>query len=263
MPDTNVTGAAGHAVIAVNDMCPWSGKSVSSDSITSYKGHPVGFCNTGCRDKFDRAIGVFDAAIAGLPAPRTLLGFVGAVRAPARLSEAALVVIDAQAEYRDGSLRLEGIDGALERVATLIARARAAGTPVVHVRQKGRADGLFDPARGGVIMEDAAPLANEPVVEKTLPNAFAGTRLHEKLAGLERPKLILAGFMTHMCISASARAGLDLGHEITVAGDAAATRALPGTMGGAPVSARQVHETALAELADRFAVVVAVDSIFD
>ena len=36
----------------VNDVCPWSGEPVSADSLTLYKGKVVGFCNTGCRDKF-------------------------------------------------------------------------------------------------------------------------------------------------------------------------------------------------------------------
>ena len=49
---------------AVNDICPWSGKPVSADSLTLYRGHVVGFCNPGCRDKFDAATRMFDAAIA-------------------------------------------------------------------------------------------------------------------------------------------------------------------------------------------------------
>ena len=47
----------------VNEVCPWSGKPVSADSLTYYRGEVVGFCNTGCRDKFDAAAGAFDAAI--------------------------------------------------------------------------------------------------------------------------------------------------------------------------------------------------------
>ncbi|HHI82133.1 MAG TPA: glutathione S-transferase [Rhizobiales bacterium] len=47
----------------INDTCPWSGKPVSGDSLTLYNGQVVGFCNTGCRDKFDRAIQMFDAAL--------------------------------------------------------------------------------------------------------------------------------------------------------------------------------------------------------
>jgi len=49
----------------VNDVCPWSGEPVSEDSLTQYRGEVVGFCNPGCRDKFDAAAKVFDAAIEG------------------------------------------------------------------------------------------------------------------------------------------------------------------------------------------------------
>ena len=47
----------------INDTCPWSGKPVSADSLTLYNGQVVGFCNTGCRDKFETAIGHFNAAV--------------------------------------------------------------------------------------------------------------------------------------------------------------------------------------------------------
>jgi hypothetical protein len=49
----------------INAVCPWSGKPVAADSLTLYRGSVVGFCNPGCRDKFDKAAGMFDAAIAG------------------------------------------------------------------------------------------------------------------------------------------------------------------------------------------------------
>jgi len=47
----------------INEVCPWSGKPVSENSLTLYKGHVVGFCNTGCKDKFEKAVQMFDAAI--------------------------------------------------------------------------------------------------------------------------------------------------------------------------------------------------------
>ena len=47
----------------VNQVCPWSGDPVSGDSLTVYQGKVVGFCNTGCRDKFEAAAKAFDAAI--------------------------------------------------------------------------------------------------------------------------------------------------------------------------------------------------------
>lgn len=49
----------------VNTHCPWSGEPVSEDGLTQYRGKVVGFCNPGCRDKFDAAAQAFDAAIEG------------------------------------------------------------------------------------------------------------------------------------------------------------------------------------------------------
>ena len=49
----------------VNATCPWSGKPVSADSLTTYRGQVVGFCNPGCREKFEAATQAFDAAIDG------------------------------------------------------------------------------------------------------------------------------------------------------------------------------------------------------
>ena len=49
---------------AVNETCPWSGKAISADALTLYRGFVVGFCNPGCRDKFEAATGHFEAALA-------------------------------------------------------------------------------------------------------------------------------------------------------------------------------------------------------
>ena len=49
----------------VNATCPLSGEPVSADSLTLYRGKVVGFCNPGCRAKFDAAAHAFDAAIEG------------------------------------------------------------------------------------------------------------------------------------------------------------------------------------------------------
>ena len=46
----------------INETCPWSGKPVQAESLTEYNGNIVGFCNPGCRDKFEVAIRHFEAA---------------------------------------------------------------------------------------------------------------------------------------------------------------------------------------------------------
>ena len=63
----------------INETCPWSGKPVQADSLTEYDGVIVGFCNTGCRDKFENAIRHFEAAKAsGEAAASDRQGMLGA-----------------------------------------------------------------------------------------------------------------------------------------------------------------------------------------
>lgn len=47
----------------INEACPWSGKPVQADSLTRYKGQVVGFCNPGCKEKFESAVGHFETAL--------------------------------------------------------------------------------------------------------------------------------------------------------------------------------------------------------
>ena len=163
---------------------------------------------------------------------KTLLQLAGANLSPPSLSEATVVVIDAQREYVDGALPLLNVRSALDRIAELLSRARAAGRPIIHVQHKGRAGGLFDPGtKNFAFAEEAEPLAGEAVVKKGLPNSFAGTDLKVVLDQTGAKRLVLAGFMTHMCVSATARAALDLGFQGTVLSDATATRDLPDPAG--------------------------------
>lgn len=48
----------------LNSRCPWSGKPVQADSLAEYKGRVIGFCNPGCRDKFEQAVSRFEELLA-------------------------------------------------------------------------------------------------------------------------------------------------------------------------------------------------------
>ncbi|BBK29834.1 nicotinamidase-related amidase [Stella humosa] len=199
-----------------------------------------------------------------MTAARTLLQMAGADATPGPLSTAAVVVIDAQREYLDGRLPLPGAAPALEAMQQLLRRARAAGAPIIHVAHLGKAGGLFDPdGPGGQIADQVRPEPGETVITKGLPNAFAGTDLQSALKATGRTSLVVAGFMTHMCVSSTARAALDLGYRTTVIADATATRALPDPTGGPDLDPQQLQRASLAELADRFAVVAPLSALVD
>jgi len=195
-----------------------------------------------------------------MTAPKTLFALAGYTPAPSPLPESCLVFIDYQNEYLSGPLALPDADAAVERAGDLLARARSAGTRIIHIAHKGAPGGLFDrEAERGAIIAALAPGDGETVVEKPRPNAFSGTGLAE-LVGPAATKLILAGFMTHMCVASTARAALDLGYVTTVAADACATRDLPGHDGGV-IAAGDLHRAELAALADRFACIAGCSAI--
>jgi nicotinamidase-related amidase len=192
----------------------------------------------------------------------TLLQLAKADLTPARLANATLVLIDLQNEYVSGPLALPEASGAITNAASLLAKARQAGTPVIHVAHRGRPGGMFDrSAARGAIVSELTPLQGEPVVEKELPNAFAKTELERRLQETGRREIILVGMMTHMCVSSTARAALDLGFRTTIDASSCATRDLPDGWGGV-IPARTVHEVALAELSDRFAIIVRDGGMF-
>ena len=172
--------------------------------------------------------------------PKTLLQMAGASNAPPALSDSTVVVIDAQREYTDGKLPLTNVQPALDEIGKLLeARSRLAdsGDPHPASGQGGR---RVRARHAGLRVRLAGePRAGEAVVHKSLPNAFASTDLASRLAALKKPNVVLVGFMTHLCVEATARASIDLGFKATVVASATATRPLPDPLGGASLERRR------------------------
>lgn len=188
--------------------------------------------------------------------PVTLNELFGRIAKPARLGVAPLVLIDCQNDYLAGPLGLSDIEAAVEATGLLLDAARTRGSKVIHVVQRGIAGGLFDlEGRGGAIIDRLAPRAGESIVVKTRPNGFSDTTLLTEM-GDTGGEMIVAGFMTHNCVSSTARAALDLGILPTVVSDATATRDLPLSEG--IVTAADLQRAELASLGDRHAVIVTV-----
>ncbi|MFK8844087.1 cysteine hydrolase family protein [Streptomyces sp. Ac-502] len=180
---------------------------------------------------------------------------------PPRLSESALLMIDFQNTYRTGVMALDGADQALGAAARLLERARAAGTPVVHIVNDGGEGTPYDiRADIGAISDQVTPVAGEPVVVKRFPNAFHATELERTLSELgfgpgSGKDLVLAGFMTHMCVTFTAQGAFNLGYRPTVVADTTATRALAAP-DGTVLPAAALRTAALTTVTDLFGLVV-------
>lgn len=176
--------------------------------------------------------------------------------APVSFAESTLILIDCQNTYTQGVMELQGVQAALDEAAVLLDRARTAGTPVIHIQHDDGPGSLYDiEGESGAIVARVAPREGERVVIKNYPNSFVQTELDDILKAADASSLVLAGFMTHMCVNSTARGAFNLGYSPTVVASATATRTLPG-VGDELVPADVVQSASLAALSDLFAVVV-------
>ncbi|WP_406504161.1 isochorismatase family protein [Streptomyces sp. NBC_00212] len=192
----------------------------------------------------------------------TLRDVIGLDNQPPKLSESVLIMIDFQNTYRTGVMALEGAEEALTAGARLLARARAACAPVVHVINDGGEGGPYDiRAHIGAISDEVAPRGGEPVVVKQVPNAFHLTDLEKTLSELgaapgSGKDLVIGGFMTHMCVNYTAQGAFNLGYRPTVVAETTATRALAAP-DGTVLPAAALQAAALTAITDLFGIVVA------
>lgn len=170
-------------------------------------------------------------------ATTTLRELNGFDETPASLMRRDLILVDYQNTYVGGVMELDGWQAALDSASALLGRAREAGAKVIHVINDGGEGTPYDiRAEIGRIHPSVAAIEGEPVVVKTAPNAFVGTDLGEHVDAAGHKDVIIAGFMTHMCVTFTAEGAFLRGNRPTVVADACATRPLrsAGTE-GAPI----------------------------
>ena len=188
-----------------------------------------------------------------MSALKTMFQLTGRGYAAATLSNASLLIIDAQNEYLSGPLALSGMEAATANIALLLDAARKAKRPVIHIRHLGTVGGMFAPqGERGAFIKGLEPQGDELIIEKRMPNAFNDTGLQKTLENLGSLDVIVCGFMSHSSVSTTVRAAKDYGLRCTLVEDACATRDLPTPDGGV-ISAQQVQRTEMAIMNDNFA----------
>ncbi|KAH7401204.1 Isochorismatase-like protein [Pyrenochaeta sp. MPI-SDFR-AT-0127] len=180
---------------------------------------------------------------------RSLLGIPAGTASP---SDSALLIIDAQNEYASGALTVTNASASGQVIADLLEKYRAANGKVVHI--------LHKTPEGAPIFTPGTDLADEfkelkakdgeTTIWKQFPGSFEQTELHSTLESWGIKKLVLTGYMAHVCVSTTAREAFQKGYEVILVEDGIGDRDIPGVQGD------EVTRVALAELADVFGTVV-------
>lgn len=154
-------------------------------------------------------------------------------------------------------MKTENVASTRKEISSLLEKYRAASSPIIHVLHK-TPDGapVFTPNTD--LAEEFAeltPKAGEKVIWKQNPGSFTGTDLDAYIKAADRQKLVLTGYMAHVCVSTTARQAAEKGYDVILARGAIGDRDIPGS------KAEEVVKVALNELADAFGSVVDADSI--
>lgn len=194
--------------------------------------------------------------ISSITPSQTLRDIAGLGHNAAKLKDSVLILIDIQNTYRRGIMQLTHVEPAILEASKLLIKARSLGIPVIHIQHDAGVGSPYDiSAEIGAIAAEVAPITGEKVIVKNYPNAFVQTSLDAELKALGTKNIVLAGFMTHMCVNSTAHGGFNLGYAPTVIASATATRPLLSA-NGKVLSADEVQHGALASTRDMYAVVL-------
>lgn len=150
----------------------------------------------------------------------------------------ALVVIDVQNDVMAGAWQAEEV---VDRIATLIQRAREADIPVVYVQHED--SGMPRGAEGWQIVDAISPRAGDTVVAKRFADAFAETTLGETLKDLGVRHVVMAGASTDVCIRTTTLRTLIEGYDLTLVEDCHTTEDTGFDLSDGekvPISAKQI-----------------------
>lgn len=133
----------------------------------------------------------------------------------------ALLIIDVQVNLIEPAYRSSEV---LANIQTLLARARATGTPVVYIQHDGpQGHDLHLGTPGWHIHPAIAPLDGELVVHKESSDAFYETILQSELEKLGITHLVVAGGQTEYCVDTTVRRAVSNGYQVTLVSDAHTT----------------------------------------
>ncbi|BEI84777.1 hypothetical protein CcaverHIS002_0501780 [Cutaneotrichosporon cavernicola] len=176
----------------------------------------------------------------------------------ASISDSVLLIVDAQGEYADGHLKVTNIATSRPALHKLYERYRDGGGDVVHiVHEVAEGTPVFTPgtALAAEFPELQPKSDKEPVVPKKFPGSFCQTQLSDVLAKMGKKKVVIVGYMAHVCVSTTAREASQHGYDVLIARDAIGDRDIPGATG------QEVTDMVCHELGDAFGTIINSDEI--
>lgn len=159
--------------------------------------------------------------------------------------------------YIDGKLKTQNVAFTRKAISSLLEKYRAANGSVVHiVHDTPEGAPVFTPKTAlAEEFAELAPKSGEALVHKNYPGSFTATTLEEEIKKSGKNKVVLVGYMAHVCVSTTARQAAEKGFQVVIPADAVGDRDIPA-VDGSVINGAELTKTVLAELKDAFATIV-------
>lgn len=132
----------------------------------------------------------------------------------------ALLILDMQVGLLHGPDTPRSGETLLEKLNSLLNKARSAGAPIFLARHIGPPG---SPIEAGSPLTQLVPelalQGNEVIFEKRRPNAFTQTNLADQLKALGVEGVVITGMKTQYCVDSTCRAARDLGFDAVLIAD--------------------------------------------
>ncbi len=138
----------------------------------------------------------------------------------------ALLVIDVQIGMFDGVHMPPVYNGTtlLDNIRRLLTRARETATPIVFVQHMGHTGHPLEVGTpSGYLHPSLQPQADDVIIEKTMPDAFYKTTLHDHLVERGIQQLVVTGIQTDLCIDTTCRRAVSFDYDVHLVRDGHST----------------------------------------
>jgi nicotinamidase-related amidase len=136
-------------------------------------------------------------------------------------AKTALLVIDVQQGVFTGHKPVADWPRRCDRIAALIARARATHHLIAYAQHiGGRGSRLAPDAPGWPLDKRLDVREQDLVIHKTASDSFFGTSLHASLQAHGITDVVVCGCWTNYCVDTTCRRAISLGYNVQLASDA-------------------------------------------
>lgn len=140
------------------------------------------------------------------------------------MNNTALLIIDVQNGMFVKDNPVFNSENIIFNLKQLLANARSNNTSIFYIQHNAPIGRTLEPGtENWNIYPEIDPSSDDIIIQKTTPDSFYKTNLHEELKKQNIEQLVLTGIQSEVCVDTTCRMAFSLGYKVTLVTDAHST----------------------------------------